>query len=151
MKFQHLPILIILLFLLCSYYLGYTPLMVSLVFLGASLLAYMAYSRDKSAAQNGEWRVSENTLHLYSLLCGWPGAIMAQQKLRHKTKKVSFRVVFWLTVVMNAGFVSWLHTQQGSRLLHVYTYKLENVLVGVLGKGDAARTLLLFTRFRVHR
>ena len=32
---------------------------------------------------------------------GWPGAILAQQLLRHKTAKLSFRAVFWVSVLIN--------------------------------------------------
>jgi uncharacterized membrane protein YsdA (DUF1294 family) len=32
---------------------------------------------------------------------GWPGAIVAQQMLRHKTQKASFRSAFWGSVVIN--------------------------------------------------
>ena len=32
---------------------------------------------------------------------GWPGAILAQQLLRHKTAKLSFRSVFWMSVLLN--------------------------------------------------
>lgn len=148
MKHQYFPIYIMSVVLVGSYYLGYTPLVVSLVFIVSSILTYVAYSKDKSAAINGDWRVSEKTLHLFSVLCGWPGAIIAQQQLRHKTKKTSFRFIFWLTLLLNIGLFSWLHTQQGSRFLHTYTYKLENVLVGVLGESNTTRNIIFITRFR---
>ena len=39
--------------------------------------------------------------------CGWPGALLAQQVLRHKTSKTSFIAVFWLTILVNVvGFVA---------------------------------------------
>jgi uncharacterized membrane protein YsdA (DUF1294 family) len=45
-------------------------------------------------------------LLLLGLLCGWPGAVLAQKMLRHKTAKTSFQITFWATVVLNvAGFV----------------------------------------------
>ncbi|WP_040500587.1 DUF1294 domain-containing protein, partial [Ideonella sp. B508-1] len=54
-----------------------------------------------------QWRTPESTLHWMGLLCGWPGALLAQQVLRHKTSKTSFIVVFWLTVLVNVvGFVA---------------------------------------------
>ncbi|MCK4587986.1 MAG: DUF1294 domain-containing protein [Gammaproteobacteria bacterium] len=150
MKYQYLPIYVMFVVMVCSYYLGYTPLLVLFVFISSSVLTYIAYSKDKSAAINGEWRVSENTLHLFSVLCGWPGAIIAQQKLRHKTKKTSFLIIFWIALFVNVGVFSWLHTQQGSSVLHSYTNKLEGELIGILGKSNADSNLLFFTKFRGH-
>jgi len=37
---------------------------------------------DKSAAQRNAWRTPEGTLHMLSLVGGWPGAMIAQQILR---------------------------------------------------------------------
>ena len=37
------------------------------------------------------------------LMGGWPGAIVAQQMLRHKTVKSRFQFAFWGTVAMNAA------------------------------------------------
>jgi heme/copper-type cytochrome/quinol oxidase subunit 3 len=45
-----------------------------------------------------------------SLVGGWPGALVAQQKLRHKSQKQSFRIVFWITVLLNCAAFSWLFT-----------------------------------------
>lgn len=86
---------------------GFSPL-VLLAYLGLSLLAFLAYVFDKSAAISGRWRTPEQTLHLFSLAGGWPGALLAQQLLRHKTSKQSFVFAFWLTVLVNVGaFVAW--------------------------------------------
>ncbi|TVP51811.1 MAG: DUF1294 domain-containing protein, partial [Halomonas sp.] len=52
-----------------------------------SVIAYTTYAVDKKAAINRRQRVSEKTLHLLGLLGGWPGALLAQQRLRHKTQK----------------------------------------------------------------
>jgi uncharacterized membrane protein YsdA (DUF1294 family)/cold shock CspA family protein len=82
-----------------------------------SVVTYVAYAIDKSAAQSGRWRTSEGTLHLFALLGGWPGALIAQQSLRHKSRKVSFRVVFWATVILNCSALAWLHTEDGRRML----------------------------------
>lgn len=38
-----------------------------------------------------------------ALLGGWPGALLAQQVLRHKSAKAEFRQVFWVTVLLNAA------------------------------------------------
>ena len=73
-----------------------------------SLITFLAYQVDKSAAKNGRWRTPEQTLHLLALAGGWPGAWVAQQVFRHKTKKRSFLIIFWLTVALNGGAFTWL-------------------------------------------
>lgn len=74
-----------------------------------SVITYITYVIDKKAAIKNRRRVSEKSLHLLALAGGWPGALLAQQRWRHKTQKISFRVVFWLTVIANlaclVGFV----------------------------------------------
>ncbi|MFC5929751.1 DUF1294 domain-containing protein [Cryobacterium melibiosiphilum] len=71
------------------------------IYLAMSVVCFVAYAVDKRAAVAGRWRVSESTLLTLGLLGGWPGAIIAQQTLRHKTQKASFRRAFWGTVVLN--------------------------------------------------
>lgn len=69
----------------------------------ASLVTWIAYWADKAAARAGGWRVKESTLLMFGLAGGWPGAILAQIGLRHKSSKVSFRRRFWATVFVNVG------------------------------------------------
>jgi uncharacterized membrane protein YsdA (DUF1294 family)/cold shock CspA family protein len=72
-----------------------------------STATFIVYWLDKRAATRGDWRVAEGTLHGLSLACGWPGALLAQHLLRHKTVKREFRRVYWGTVVVNiAVFVA---------------------------------------------
>ena len=40
-------------------------------------------------------------LHLLELLGGWPGGLIAQQVLRHKTRKLSYQVIFWCIVALH--------------------------------------------------
>lgn len=94
------------------------PVAVPGIYLVASLIAYFAYANDKSAAKKGEWRTKENTLHLLSLIGGWPGALLAQKKLRHKNRKASFQAVFWVTVAVNCGGLGWAMTPAGADLLN---------------------------------
>ncbi len=94
------------------------PLHILALYMAASLLTFIMYALDKSAAKSGEWRTQESTLHLLSLAGGWPGALIAQQKLRHKSKKQSFRSVFWVTVLLNCGAFAWLFTSNGAATLH---------------------------------
>ena len=71
------------------------------LYYGMSLITYGVYSGDKTAAQNAGRRTPESTLHLMSLVGGWPGALIAQVLLRHKTRKPSFLVEYWFTVIVN--------------------------------------------------
>ncbi|WP_259213205.1 DUF1294 domain-containing protein [Shewanella baltica] len=77
------------------------------MYLTLSLLTFIAYAIDKSAAKRGKWRTKESTLHLLALMGGWPGALFAQNVLRHKSVKASFRNVFWLTVVANLAVLGY--------------------------------------------
>ena len=79
-----------------------------------SVTAFLMYAKDKKAAECGRWRTAENTLHVLSLFGGWPGAKIAQSFLRHKSQKLSFRIVYWVTVVVNCSALSWLITPEGS-------------------------------------
>ena len=82
-----------------------------------SIIAFLAYAFDKSAALRNQWRTQESTLHLFALLGGWPGALAAQRLLRHKSAKTSFQAMFWITVVLNCGALGWLLSPTGNRTL----------------------------------
>ena len=77
------------------------PFWLAALYVVASGATFVAYAADKSAAASGSWRTPESTLHALALAGGWPGALLAQQFLRHKSTKREFRQVFWATVVLN--------------------------------------------------
>jgi uncharacterized membrane protein YsdA (DUF1294 family)/cold shock CspA family protein len=77
------------------------PWTIAGIYIGLSILTFALYFADKRAAQSNRWRTPENTLLIIGLVGGWPGAAIAQQVLRHKTKKLSFRTRFWTTVILN--------------------------------------------------
>jgi len=64
-----------------------------------AVVSYVSYAMDKQRARANAWRISERALHIPELLGGWPGAFVAQRRLRHKVSKFSYQVVFWLIVV----------------------------------------------------
>ena len=86
-------------------------------YLFASLICYMAYAADKRAAGRGARRTPENTLHILALIGGWPGALLAQQLLRHKSVKAEFRSAFWATVLFNVAGLVWLASPFGRAFL----------------------------------
>lgn len=77
------------------------PVWVIYIYLGLSLASLLLYWQDKRASASGSWRVRESDLHLLGILGGWPGAVVAQNVFRHKTKKASFARFFWITVMLN--------------------------------------------------
>jgi uncharacterized membrane protein YsdA (DUF1294 family) len=69
-----------------------------------SVLAFLLYWSDKRKARADHWRTPENVLHALEFAGGWPGALLAQQMFRHKTRKFSFQLVFWLIVLLHQVF-----------------------------------------------
>lgn len=70
----------------------------SLPFVGylfMSLLTFAVYWADKRRAELGQWRITETALHVLEMLGGWPGGVLAQIALRHKTRKLDYQIIFW--------------------------------------------------------
>ncbi|MCD9029282.1 DUF1294 domain-containing protein [Luteimonas sp. BDR2-5] len=88
---------------------GRLPIEVLPALLVLNLLTFAAYALDKRAAQAGRWRTPEAHLHLLELLGGWPAAWLAQRRLRHKSAKRGYRMVFWTMAVLHVLAVAlWL-------------------------------------------
>ncbi|WP_342245482.1 DUF1294 domain-containing protein [Pseudomonas sp. OTU5201] len=81
--------------------------LVLLTYAFMSLVCFVAYWRDKRFAVAGAQRTPESRLHLYELLGGWPGGLMAQRLIRHKSRKVAYQVKFWLIVAVHLGLLGF--------------------------------------------
>jgi uncharacterized membrane protein YsdA (DUF1294 family) len=81
--------------------LGYVCLLAAM-----STICVAAYWWDKRRAALGGRRIPERTLHLLAFFGGWPGALYAQRRFRHKTSKTAFLVVFWFVVVLHLAIVA---------------------------------------------
>lgn len=109
------PLLLVLGFagvLTLALFFGTLPLYVLAAYALLSVLTYIVYWWDKRQALARRWRTQESTLQLLALLGGWPGALLAQAYLRHKSQKQPFLVVFWFAVVVNLIALSWAASQQ---------------------------------------
>jgi uncharacterized membrane protein YsdA (DUF1294 family) len=82
------------------------PLWIVALYAGASVVSFVVYAVDKSAARAGRRRVPERTLLALGVVGGWPGSVLAQQGLRHKTKKSRFIHAFWLAVLANVAVLA---------------------------------------------
>ena len=91
---------------------SWLALMYSVLALLLSLIAAVLFWTDKRRAQTEQFRVSEKTLFTLSALGGWPGAVIAQQLLRHKSQKLSFRITLGVIVAAHliavVGYFLWL-------------------------------------------
>lgn len=63
--------------------------------LAVNLLTFAVFAGDKRSALAGVRRTPERLLLQLALIGGSPGAIAAQQLLRHKTRKEPFRSLLW--------------------------------------------------------
>jgi uncharacterized membrane protein YsdA (DUF1294 family)/cold shock CspA family protein len=101
---------------------GPLPWIVPPLYVIASLAAWLLYAFDKSAAMNRRWRTQEATLLGVGLAGGWLGALVAQQQMRHKTRKLSFQVPFWFTVLLNCAALAWACTPAGAQAIRSLVY-----------------------------
>jgi uncharacterized membrane protein YsdA (DUF1294 family)/cold shock CspA family protein len=103
--------------LLSAVAMGVYPAGIFAIYFVASTLAFVMYWYDKAAAQRSRWRTAEGTLHAVGLLGGWPGALVAMQVFRHKSRKASFRKTFWVMVLMNCSALVGLASPGGAKAL----------------------------------
>lgn len=112
--------------LILSIFNGKVPVSVGFAYLLISLITILVYAKDKYSAQTNRWRTPESTLHIFSLIGGWPGALFAQKKLRHKTSKSEFISIYWVTVFLNLAGLLVIFTEQGQYLLNDIVLRLLN-------------------------
>lgn len=96
-----------------------------------SLLTILFYKEDKYRAQYKYWRIPEKNLHFWELLCGWPGAMVAQHAFRHKRSKSSFLILFWLCVFANITilflFLFYGNPKKVAYFLWAWEQKIERI------------------------
>lgn len=101
---------------------GNLPVVVPALYVIASLITWLLYAFDKSAAMNRRWRTQESTLLLAGLLGGWPGALVAQNQFRHKNRKTAFQAQFWISVAINCAALAWAATANGANWIRTLLY-----------------------------
>ncbi len=108
--------------LLLSLLAGSFAFTVPLFYLEASLFTYWLYQIDKKLAASGHSsRLSEESLQMFSLIGGWPGALIAQKRLHHKVHKMPFNAssVLWFMAIV--AFYSGYLSESGSNFLQKVT------------------------------
>lgn len=108
--------------LLLSLLAGSFAFTVPLFYLEASLFTYWLYQIDKKLAASGQHsRLPEESLQMFSLIGGWPGALVAQKRLHHKVHKAPFQREFRFVIYGNSCFLLWLLSEPGAKFLQNVT------------------------------
>ena len=76
---------------------------------GINLISLVAFGIDKSRARRGAWRIPEKTLWLLGLAGGFLGGFAGMRLFRHKRRKISFLVVYWLVTAVSAALMAFLY------------------------------------------
>lgn len=118
-RFSYGALLLWLILMLAAAFIWSVPRIIWLLYAGLSVMTFMVYWQDKWSAQKGQWRTPEKTLQTMALAGGWPGALLAQQWLRHKSSKTRFQQQFWCMVLLNVAAVLWLCSPYGSHVLRL--------------------------------
>lgn len=66
-----------------------------------NLVAFTAYGIDKRKARKGKWRIPERILIFLAFLGGDIGALSGMKLFHHKTKKMKFRVLVPMFLVVH--------------------------------------------------
>ena len=83
-------------------------IIIATIYFSMSSITFIAFALDKRAARRNNWRTPEATLHTLELLGGWPGALLGQRFLRHKSSKTSYRVTLWCIIALHIfGWCAW--------------------------------------------
>ncbi|MCJ8323049.1 MAG: DUF1294 domain-containing protein [Rhizobiales bacterium] len=85
-----------------------TTLTILSIYTGMSLLCFILFFIDKTRSEANGWRIAELYLHIVELLGGWPGAYLGQKYIRHKTKKLKYKLILWLITFIHLAFWAYL-------------------------------------------
>lgn len=79
---------------------------------GINAFTALLFWLDKRRAKHNGWRIPEHVLLGACLLGGSPAGYFAMRALRHKTRKASFRVRYWLVVAVQLLTVIYLSVEK---------------------------------------
>lgn len=66
-----------------------------------NLITFTEYKTDKQRARLKLARTPEIALHLWEIIGGWPAALLAQRKYRHKCSKSSYQSIYWFIIILH--------------------------------------------------
>ena len=92
----------------------------SIFFVLINIFTFVLYVADKRKAYKNEWRISERTLIFFTIACGGVGALLGMLLSRHKTKKLKFRLVAAIGLIL--ALIPIIHITNGLTLGRVIRY-----------------------------
>ena len=96
---------------LLLWYTTLPPLVV--YFIALSVCAFVLCAYDKKVAGGAFTRVPENVLFGVALLGGTPGLLLGMNVFRHKTRKLSFQLIFAVIMIVQALVAYWFIANRG--------------------------------------
>lgn len=75
--------------------------------IAVNLITFCSYGVDKYRARHNQRRIPEAVLHALTLFGGTIGALAGQRFFGHKTKKLTFRLIFIAIIMIQAVVISW--------------------------------------------
>lgn len=81
----------------------------SLYILIWNLIVFLIYGIDKIKAIRGSFRISESVLITCAFAMGGFGAIFGMYVFRHKTRKLKFRLLVPVALVLNIALIYYLN------------------------------------------
>ena len=83
---------------------------ITLAYLGLiNLIALLMFGVDKSKARKGSRRISEASLFMISLVGGAVGGLLGMMLFRHKTRKMGFKAIMFIMILINIYLYYWLY------------------------------------------
>lgn len=80
---------------------GVESIVITVYLAFANIAAFVSYGVDKCRARRGEWRIPERTLLALAFLGGGLGAFLGMHLFHHKTRKLQFRILVPLALVLS--------------------------------------------------
>ncbi|MDO8626100.1 MAG: DUF1294 domain-containing protein [Candidatus Magasanikbacteria bacterium] len=100
----------------------------SIYLVAINIAALFVYGADKIFAGAHAWRIRERTLLLLALFGGSAGALFGMNIFRHKTRKISFQILFVVILLIQlAAVVKLLQYQRGPIIDEGFTGRPFNV------------------------
>jgi len=80
-------------------------LIIIILFLFWNLITFFLMGIDKYKSVKGHYRIKEYTLIMTAFLMGGVGTLAGSLFYRHKTKKIKFKVLLPMAVIVNIGVI----------------------------------------------